>query len=588
MFGWQNGGQFMSPDGRTCTLNDPRIVRALEWLTDCYDALGGYDAVSAMESSYQGGWLDPFLNGRVAMRIDGNYFLVTIGQYNRQMEFGVAPAPMPQAELDKGRQPISWLGGWVYAIPSSAHNKQAAWKFLKWMVSRDAFLLQENMRRDIAVSQGQLFVPQLSSRKSVDIEYYKQYVVGDPPLPVRFASAYDVFLDLIPYSYYRPVTPVGQLLWNEHRRATERALSHDASPQEALDRGTRVVQAQLDRVLAPPPGSPVRWTVILVAYALALVLAAAGMVLYAFRRSRTRGYFRRQWYAGWAAAAPWMAGFVVFVGGPMLFSLIMSFTHYDVINRATWAGVSNYKELGTDPLFYKSLCNTAFMALGVPLGIVVGLALAMFLDAAVRGLSVYRTLFYLPAVVPAVAASILWLWVFHPTSGLLNSLMAVTGLNDHLRDWGFDVPLKWLQQESLAKPALILMGLWSAGASMLIWLAGLKSIPEELYEAAAIDGAGRLRRFGHVTLPMLTPYIFFNLIMGTIGVFQVFTQAYVMTEGGPNDSTLFYAYNLFNQAFRYLRMGYASALAWVLFAIIMILTLIQIRTSRRWVHYETS
>lgn len=585
MFGWQNGGEFMSEDGRTCTLNDPKIVEALDWLTDCYDALGGYQTVSALESSYQGGWLDPFLNGQVVMRIDGNFFMDTIARYNKQMIFGVAPAPMPQAELDKGRKPISWLGGWVYAIPSTARNKEAAWKFCKWMVSRDAFLLQENLRRDIALSQGQLFVPQLSPRRSVNLEYYKRYVVGTPALPPLFAAAYDVFLDMLPRSLYRPVTPVGQLLWNEHRRATERAISHDTTPQQALDRSTAVVQAQLDRVLSPPAGSTVRWGVIIGTYVVALALTAAGTALYAFRR-RTGGYWRRQWYAGWAAATPWMIGFVVFVGGPMVFSLIMSFTHYDVINSARWAGLDNYKELAGDPLFYKSLYNTAFMALSVPLGIVVGLGLAMLLDAAVRGLSAYRTLFYLPAIVPAVAASILWMWVFHPTSGLMNALMDATGLNHVVRDWGLDVPLKWLQQESLAKPALIIMSLWGAGASMLIWLAGLKSIPEELYEAAAIDGAGRLRRFRHVTLPMLTPYIFFNLIMGTIGVFQVFTQAYIMTEGGPNDSTLFYAYNLFNQAFRYLRMGYASALAWVLFAIIMILTLIQIRTSKRWVHYE--
>ena len=586
MFGWQNGGQFMSPDGRTCTLNDPKIVEALEWLTDCYDALGGYTAVSALEASYQGSWLDPFLTNRVVMRIDGNYFLTTIAQYSKQMAFAVAPAPMPQTELDKGREPISWLGGWVYAIPSTARNKQAAWKFIKWMVSRDAFLLQENARRDIAMSQGQLFVPQLSPRKSVNAEYYKAFVNGSPPLPPRYCRAYDVFLQLLPQSYYRPVTPVGQLLWNEHRRATEKALSHDASPQQALDRGTQVVQEQLDRVLSPTQGTAVRWGPILAGYAAVLVLAACGVAIYAHRRSHTRGYFRRQWYGGWAAATPWMLGFVIFVGGPMVFSLIMSFTHYDVINPARWAGLANYREMFSDPLFYKSLYNTAFMAIGVPLGIFVGLCLALLLDAKVRGLSTYRTLFYLPAIVPAVAASILWLWVFHPTGGLMNTMLSVTGLDHYAKSWGLDVPLKWLQQENLAKPALIIMGLWSAGAGMLIWLAGLKSIPEELYEAAAIDGAGPLRRFRHVTLPMLTPYIFFNLIMGTIGVFQVFTQAYVMTEGGPNDATLFYAYNLFNQAFRYLRMGYASSLAWVLFAIIMVLTLIQIRTSKRWVHYE--
>ena len=586
MYAWQNGGEFMSSDGRTCTMDAPPVVEALEWLTDCYDALGGYATVSAVESSYQGGWLDPFLTGRIVMRIDGNWFLVIAAQYRKDLEFGVTPAPMPAKELAKGREPISWLGGWAYAIPSTAKNKEGAWRLAKWMVSRDALILQENQRRDIATSQGMLFVPQLSPRYSINKEYYETYVEKNPQLPARFARAYEVFLDLLPRSLYRPVTPVGQLLWNEHRRATERALSHDTTSRAALERGTQVVQAQLDRVLAPPPGPAVPWTWILLAYGAGLALTAAGVVTYAYRKSQTKGYFRRQWYGGWAAATPWMIGFVVFTGGPMLFSLIMSFTQYDVINPAHWAGLENYREVARDPLFYKSLYNTAFMALGVPLGIVVGLALAMLLDANVRGLSTYRTLFYLPAIVPAVAASILWLWVFHPTGGLVNATLGAAHVNDWLAAHGYDVPLKWLQSERMAKPALILMGLWGAGASMLIWLAGLKSIPEDLYEAAAIDGAGPIRRFAYVTLPMLTPYIFFNLIMGTIGVFQVFTQAYIMTEGGPNDATLFYAYNLFNQAFRYLRMGYASSLAWVLFAIIMILTLIQIRTSRRWVHYE--
>jgi len=587
LFGWQNGGTFMSPDGTECTLDDPRIVEALQWLTDCYDALGGYSTVSAFESVYQGGWLDPFLTGKIAMRIDGNYFLVLIGQYRRHMRFGVAPAPMPRKELGKGRRPISWMGGWAYAIPSTAKNKEAAWKFIKWMVSREAALLQEEMRRDIDESQGRLFVPTLHPRLSVTRAYYQKYVANNPSLPQRYRRAYEVQRELLPRSCHRPVTPVGQLLWNEHRRATEQALSHRRSPEEALRRSKHVVQAQLQRTLAPPPGPAVPWKVFIAAYAAVLLLMAAIVTTLHVRRSRSAGYFRRQWYAGWVAASPWMIGFIVFTGGPMIFSLIMSFTQYDVINPAHWAGLRNYEELTQDPLFYKSLYNTVYMAIGVPLGIVVGLGLAMLLNCNVRGLSVYRTLFYLPAIVPAVASSILWLWVFHPTSGLINSVMAAVGLNDWLGMHGFDTPIKWLQKESMAKPALILMGLWGAGGGMLIWLAGLKSIPEQLYEAAAIDGAGPIRRFIHVTIPMLTPYIFFNLIMGTIGVFQIFTQAYIMTEGGPNDATLFYAYNLFNQAFRYLRMGYASALAWVLFAIIMILTLVQLKTSKRWVYYET-
>jgi len=587
LFGWQNGGRFMSPDGKRCTLNDPRIVQALQWLVDCYDALGGYAAVSAIESAYQGGFLDPFLTGKIAMRIDGNYFLVLIAQYRRDMKFAVAPAPMPERQLARGRKPISWMGGWAYAIPSTAKHKQLAWEFIKWMVSKRAAFLQEEMRRQIDQSQGRLFVPVLHPRISVSKAFYERYVLNNPSLPDRFRAAYEVFLDLLPRCYHRPVTPVGQLLWNEHRRATERALSHNLSPKEALDRGTAVVQAQLDRALSPPPGPPVPWRTCIALYALTLVLAAVAVGLAYRRRGPKTGYLRKRWYEGLICVSPWLVGFIVFTGGPMIFSLIMSFTQYDVINPAYWAGLRNYKELAHDPLFYKSLYNTVYMAIGVPLGIILGLALAILLDCGVRGLSAYRTIFYLPAIVPAVASSILWIWVFHPTSGLINSVMQSLGINDLLASYGFDVPLKWLQKESLAKPALIIMGLWGCGASILIWLAGLKSVPTELYEAAAIDGAGPLRRFFHITLPMLTPYIFFNLVMGTIGVFQIFTQAYIMTEGGPNDSTLFYAYNLFNQAFRYLRMGYASALAWVLFAIIMALTLIQLKTSKRWVYYES-
>jgi multiple sugar transport system permease protein len=254
--------------------------------------------------------------------------------------------------------------------------------------------------------------------------------------------------------------------------------------------------------------------------------------------------------------------------------------------------LDNYRELAADELVGISLWNTVVMALSVPLAIVVGLLMAVALDSGVRGLATYRTIYYLPAIVPMVAASILWIWVFNAQDGLLNGLIARSGLEGAvasvLSAFDVDVPINWLQSARMAKPSLILMALWGAGSGMLIWLAGLKSVPVHLYEAAAIDGAGPIRRFLHVTLPMLSPYIFFNLVMGTIGVFQVFTQAYIMTRGGPNDATLFYAYNLFNQAFRFLRMGYAAALAWVLFGIIMVLTLINIAASRRWVHYESA
>lgn len=311
------------------------------------------------------------------------------------------------------------------------------------------------------------------------------------------------------------------------------------------------------------------------------MLLLAGGVAFVFmvfgKDTKATGYFRHEHYAGYLFVLPWFLGFLLFGGGPILFSLFMSFCDYDVLHPPKWVGLSNYTNMFTNPLFYKSLYNTVFMALGIPFGMAVGLGIAMLLNYEIKGMAVYRTFFYLPAIMPAVAASILWIWIFNPQQGILNNLLAQVGIAGPA----------WLQDEHWSKPALIIMNLWGAGGSMIVWLAGLKGIPRHLYEAAEIDGAGRLRSFWSITLPMLSPYIFFNLIMGLIGTFQIFTQAYVMTQGGPIDSTLFFAFYLFNNAFRFFRMGYASALAWVLFAIVLALTLIQMRLAPRWVHYES-
>ncbi|MBN2446683.1 MAG: sugar ABC transporter permease, partial [Phycisphaerae bacterium] len=224
----------------------------------------------------------------------------------------------------------------------------------------------------------------------------------------------------------------------------------------------------------------------------------------------------------------------------------------------------------------KSLGNTLYMVISVPLAIVIGLAIALLLNTKVRGLHVYRTIFYLPAIVPAVASFLLWMWLFDTHRGLINLGLMAVGVGD---------PPSWLQDAAWAKPALIIMGLWGVGASMVIWLAGLKDIPESMYEAASIDGANRVQQFRSITLPLLTPYIFFNLVMGLIAVFQIFEAAFVMTGGGPADSTLFYAYKLFNEAFRYLNMGVASAMAWLLFILVLAITLLQFWLSKKWVHY---
>jgi multiple sugar transport system permease protein len=280
---------------------------------------------------------------------------------------------------------------------------------------------------------------------------------------------------------------------------------------------------------------------------------------------------------GYAFISPWLIGFLLFSAFPFVASIYLSFTRYNIVAPPSWVGVANYKVLLTaDPLFWKSLKVTLLYALAaVPLGVVTGVALALLLNLEVRGMSLFRTIFYLPSIVPSVASSVIFLWILNPQTGLVNGL---------LRNIGIQGP-SWLQDATWAPRSLVLLSVWAVGGSMVIYLAGLKEIPVHLYEAAMIDGANAFARMRHITLPMLTPVIFFNLVMGIIGAFQAFTEAYIMTQGGPEDSTFFYALYLFQRAWRYLDMGYASAMAWVLFLGIMTVTGFVFRTQRRWVHY---
>ncbi len=274
--------------------------------------------------------------------------------------------------------------------------------------------------------------------------------------------------------------------------------------------------------------------------------------------------------------SPWIIGFLAFTALPIFSSFYLSFTRYNISRPPVGIGLGNYAELLGDTLFSTSLYNTVYYAVFfVPLGIVLAFGLALLLNQKVAGLAVYRTVFYLPSIVPVVANAILWLWLLNPQWGLINM---------GLRFFGIDGP-RWLGSMEWAKPAIILMSLWTVGPMVIIYLAGLQGVPQQLYEAAEVDGASKLRSFFSITLPMMTPTIFFTLITGLIGAFQIFTQAYVMTGGGPVNSTLFYVLYIFRNAFNYLRMGYASSMAWILFIIILVLTLVQFRISKRWVFY---
>lgn len=296
-------------------------------------------------------------------------------------------------------------------------------------------------------------------------------------------------------------------------------------------------------------------------------------------RSRRGGLLWAETRDAYLFLLPWIAGFVLFTAGPMIASLYISFTKWEIVTPSVWVGLANYARLIRDDRFFLSLYNTAFYVfLGVPLHLFLALLAALAVNLDLRGIRIFRTLYYVPSITPAVANSILWLWIFHPQWGLANGLLQSVGLKG----------LYWLQDPKLAKPSFIIMSFWTIGGQMVILLAGLKGIPQSFYEAAQIDGANTRQRFWKITLPLLTPALFFNLIMAIIGAFQVFTQAYIMTEGGPNYATLFYVLYLYRMAFENFRMGYASAMAWVLFTIILLFTLLQFRISDRWVFYESS
>lgn len=294
-------------------------------------------------------------------------------------------------------------------------------------------------------------------------------------------------------------------------------------------------------------------------------------------RQRLSGQTRLERRWGILMALPAILGFVIFTIGPMLASFFFSLTEWTIGASPKFVGGDNYGRLVNDELFWKSLSVTTYYTLGsVPLILIVGFFLALLLNQRVRGLSFWRTIYYVPTLVPAIANAILWLWIFNPDFGLLNSALRQAGLPTS----------QWIYSETAVIPSLVIMSTWGFGNAMVIFLAGLQGVPRHLYEAVSIDGGGTWARFRFVTLPMMTPTIFYNLVVGVIGTFQVFNQAYVMTQGGPNNASLFYIFYLYRTAFTESEMGYASALAWVLFMVIMVVTFLLFQNARRWVYYE--
>lgn len=295
-------------------------------------------------------------------------------------------------------------------------------------------------------------------------------------------------------------------------------------------------------------------------------------------RSQFWNLRRKEALAFYLCISPWILGFIFFYIGPIIASFFYSLTSWDLLTPPEWVGMDNYIRIfSRDKLFLQSLKVTFIYTFAyVPLDLILGLGIALLLNRPIKGIGIFRTIFYLPSVLTGVAYVIMWMWIFHPQAGLINSTLKMIGITGP----------RWLLDPKFALWALVIMSIFQVGRSMLIYLAGLKDIPRELSEAASIDGAGIWQRFWKITLPMLTPSILFNLIFGLIMTFQSFTNVYVATNGGPLDSTLFYVLYLYQKAFTYLEMGYASALAWILFLIVLLCTIIIFATSSKWVFYR--
>ncbi len=592
LYSWQNGGDFLSPDGRSCTLKTPENTAALGYMKEVYDALGGYEAVSIFQSGFQTNEQDPFFTGKVAMVVNGSWMIPNIARYAPDLDFGVAPPPVPAERLRgegrfKDQTPyVTWTGGYSLAMPKGAKHPKEGWRFIQFLLSERGYRIFNEAQREYNKKIGRPFVFNLTPQKTVNAMLLREFA----PLSPRLKDAQAAYIDALAYARYRPVTFVGQKLWDAHVRAFERACQGAQTPEAALGEQQALVQKELDRTFSRdslplfPLGSYLWGAGILGVLGLGF---GAFKVLSLTRRSRMA---RREALAGYAMVAPWLLGFLVFTAGPIIASALLAFTDYDVLHAPRAVGLGNFKTLVTDDreLMGKALGNALYLSLyGIPLGMVTGLAIALLLNQKVRGMHWYRTAFYIPSIVPAIASAVLWSWLLagDPNKGLLNALWKQT-----LTPWFGLLPPGWFGVAEWAKPGLIFQGLWGAGGGMILWLAGLQGISPTLYEAAEIDGAGRWQKFKNVTLPMLSPYLFFNLIMGTIGALQEFDRVYVLSGGeggtGPLDSMLVPVLYLFNNAFRYFKMGYASAIAWILFIIILILTLIQWRMQKYWVHYE--
>ena len=576
----QGGGYADNPEEPTRLLyDDPRLLKGYQLYADLATkerlipstiALGGTSSRQMFTQQkcamiLSGIWITPQLRQEIAKPAEGGF----------DWDICLAPA----YRNGPGGKPFRAFptGGSGYSIMASTKHPQEAWELTRWMAGphgmkamAEAGIAQPAIRK-LALQEPWIPGPHTPADQQVP----KNRIITDQAEPsVHF----------MPTGY----------LFNEvnliARQPETLVYQGDETAKKAFAVSEPVAQGRLDTLRREQTLPPFNWTLATVVGAMLVV----GILAWVFgpEIGKRRTYReRREARTAFAFLSPWVIGLVFLTAGPMIFSLIMSFADWDMITPARWRGLGNYNEAAhVDPVFWKSLAVTmVYTLVSVPLGILFSLALALLLNTKVRGIAIWRTCFYIPALASPVAATLVWQKILQPEGGMMGWIVThipvVNRLFATLAD--NNGAINWLGNEKTALGSIIFMGLFGAGAGMLILLASLQGVPQFYYEAATLDGAGPWRRFRNVTVPLISPALFFTTITGFIGAFQIFTQVFVITggNGGPNNATMVIMLDAYNAAFRTLRMGYSSALAWVLFLVILVFTVVQMQ-GNKFVHYE--
>lgn len=555
IFVGQAGGSFVEPlvNPQRATSDDAAVIDGLKFFHDLQFTWKVAPDRETQQAAGFGTGEAPLLGGNVAMGMAGPWTFRTYSQTD--LRLGLAP-------LWRGTHRYQICTPNSNGVYSNSPHKEQAWQFVKFLASQE----------------GQRII----GRRGVGIPSLKRIARSPAFLENEYGfTNLEAYGDDLEYARPLVMAPTGEVLQKIAKILSHYRLGIVDAPGAAAELQSELTQA----IAAQSPRPPGLWVgVILPVLLLAIILTLAVLLYRGSRRlaPRLAETGRQRNLLGYLFIAPWLIGLVVFNLGPILAAVLLGFTHWDMVLPPRWVGLGNYVEMGKDVTFWKSILVTVLYAVpSVIIAVGGGLGVALLLHQKVRGRGAFRTLFYLPSLFSGVAFTLLWVWMYNPRLGVINYLLGRIGLEGP----------NWLDSPRWVLPALILMNVLWIGGNMLIFLVALEGVPQSLYDAATVDGAGRLRRFRHVTLPMLSPAILFTCIIGTIGAFQVFTEAFMIKPpggdlGGPADWSMFYVLHVYIRAFIHLRMGYACALALILFALIFALTYLQLQASRRWVYYE--